>query len=137
MKQTLTRSLLGVTADGGDPTAVVVRFNEHINARDLAALGDLMTDDHTFVDTAGGSLTGKAACLAAWRGFFEGFPDYRNVFTTLTAHGDVVAIAGRSECAEPTLAGPALWTATIRDGRVAQWRVHEDTPEARRRLLGD
>jgi ketosteroid isomerase-like protein len=115
---------------------VAVRFNERINARDLAGLATLMTDDHTFIDTAGTSLAGKGACLAAWRGFFEGFPDYRNVFTSFTTHDDVVTIVGRSECAEPSLAGPALWTATVRDGKVAEWHVHEDTPETRRRLLG-
>jgi hypothetical protein len=32
-----------------------------------------MTDTHCFVDSAGGMVEGKVACLDAWRGFFEGF----------------------------------------------------------------
>jgi hypothetical protein len=93
-----------------------------------------MPDDHTFVDTEGGVVSGKGECLAAWRGFFAAFPDYRNVFASLSADGDTVTIVGRSECSEPSLHGPALWTATVRDGKVAQWRVYADTFENRRRL---
>jgi hypothetical protein len=71
---------------------------------------------------------------AAWRGFFTSFPDYRNVFTSFTVRGDVVTIVGHSVCAEPSLAGPALWTATTRDGQVGEWRVYPDTPEVRAKL---
>ena len=35
---------------------------------------------------------------------------------------------------EPLLDGPAIWTAEVRDGKVAVWRVYEDTPEVRARL---
>ena len=109
-------------------------FNDAVNRGDLEGLARLMTDDHTLVDTAGDVVSGKPACLEAWRGFLASFPGYRNVFASLVTRGDVVTIAGRSECAEPSLAGPALWTATVRGGRVAQWRVHDDTPETRQRL---
>jgi ketosteroid isomerase-like protein len=113
-----------------------VAFNDGINRRDLDGLAALMTDDHAFIDTAGGVVAGRRECLDAWRGFFESFPDYRNVFTSFAIRGDLVTIVGHSVCAEPSLAGPALWTATIRDGRVARWRVHPDTPEVRARLAG-
>jgi ketosteroid isomerase-like protein len=124
----------GVTDEGADLTSVAARFNRCVNARDLDGLADLMTDDHTFIDSAGSTLAGKAACLTAWRAFFDGFPDYRNTFTSLTAADGVVTIVGYSECADPSLAGPARWTATIRDGKVAAWHVRADTPETRRRL---
>jgi ketosteroid isomerase-like protein len=117
-----------------DPAAVVGRFNESINRRDLHGLADLMTDDHRFVDTGAAAVAGKQACLDAWRGFFELFPDYRNVFTSLAVREDVVVVVGYSECAEPDLAGPAIWTATIRGGAVAEWRVYADTPEVRAAL---
>jgi ketosteroid isomerase-like protein len=82
-----------------------------------------MADDHTFVDSAGATIAGRPACIEAWRGFFDAFPDYRNVFASLVADGDIVTAAGHSECSEPALAGPARWTATIRDGKVARWQV--------------
>jgi ketosteroid isomerase-like protein len=104
--------------------AVVVAFNDAINRRDLAALTDLMHDDHRFIDATGASLDGKAACVDAWRGFFEAYPDYRNVFDEV--HGDpegIVHVRGRSECSVVELDGPARWTATVRDARVAIWHV--------------
>ncbi|MFJ3925162.1 nuclear transport factor 2 family protein [Streptomyces sp. NPDC090022] len=112
--------------EGEDPRAVVLRFNDRITAHDLAGLAALMSQDHTFVDTAGTVVAGKEACVEAWRGFFAAFPDYRNVLTTVTAHHDVVVAAGRSECSDPRLAGPARWSATVRAGRVTRWHVHED-----------
>lgn len=114
-----------------DPTSVVERFNESIGRRDLAGLARLMTDDHRFVDTGASTIAGKPGCLDAWRGFFAMFPDYRNVFTSVTVREDVVLVVGYSECAEPELSGPAIWTAVVRDGAVAEWRVYADTPDVR------
>jgi len=124
-----------MTRPGGtDPVAVAARFNDSINRRDVEGLARLMSDDHRFVDAEANSVAGKSACLDAWRGFFDAFPDYRNTFTSLTANDDVVTIVGYSECAEPSLAGPALWTATITGETVTEWRVYTDTPENRARL---
>jgi ketosteroid isomerase-like protein len=105
--------------------AVALRFNDRINARDLDGLSALMTDDHTFVDSAGDRVEGKPACVEAWRGFFAAFPDYRNVFSGTRTAGDSVAITGYSQCSVPELAGPARWTARVRDGRVALWQVSD------------
>jgi ketosteroid isomerase-like protein len=118
-----------------DPESVVVRFNEGINGRDLGVLARLMTDDHVFIDSVGGSVDGRQPCLDAWRGFFGAYPDYRNEFESMVlASSGMVAVTGRSVCSEPALDGPALWTAKIREGRVCEWRVYEDTPETRARI---
>jgi ketosteroid isomerase-like protein len=113
----------------------VVRFNEAVNGRDLQTLGKLMTDDHTFIDSSGEVFAGKEKVLRAWDGFFAAFPDYRNEWAeVLTIGGTVVAI-GRSVCStEPTLDGPAIWTARTQGGRVSEWRVYDDTPESRSQL---
>jgi ketosteroid isomerase-like protein len=117
-----------------DPVSVAVLFNNSINAADLAGLAALMSDDHVFVDTEGACVSGKEACLAAWQGFFESFPDYRNVFSSLTARESMVTIVGHSVCSEPSLDGPALWTATVRENKITQWRVYADTPQTRDEL---
>jgi ketosteroid isomerase-like protein len=117
-----------------DQDRVAVGFNDCINSRDVGGLARLMSDDHRFVDSEGEVISGKDACLDAWRGFFEAFPDYRNVFDSMTARDDLVTIVGHSECAEPTLAGPAMWTALIRGETVVEWRVYEDTPDVRKQL---
>jgi len=113
---------------------VVQAFNACINARDADGLGSLMTEDHTFIDSEGASVHGKPSCLDAWRGFFDAFPDYRNTFTELSTHADIVTVVGHSTCSNKLLNGPALWTATVRDSRVAEWRVYEDSPANRAEL---
>jgi ketosteroid isomerase-like protein len=119
---------------GAAPT--VLAFNEAITQRDVAALGRLMTEDHTFIDSDENLFSGREEVLGAWRGFFNAFPDYRNVWTEVLPSGDAVIAFGHSVCAtEPDLDGPAIWTASVRDDRVSTWRVYVDTPE-NRALLG-
>ncbi len=118
-----------------DPKSVVVRFNDAINARDLDRLVSLMTDDHLFVDPANAETRGRDAMKVAWQKFFAAFPDYRNQFESVEQRDSVVVVAGRSACSVEALAGPALWRAVVRDGRVSEWRVYVDD-EATRRELG-
>jgi ketosteroid isomerase-like protein len=119
----------------GGVEAAAISFNEHINAADLDGLAGLMTEDHTFIDTSGSAVHGRTDCVQAWRGFLDAFPGYRNTFELVRAYGDTAAIRGRSDCpGRPDLTGSALWTARVRGGLVAEWRVHDDVPDARRRL---
>ncbi|RZS45088.1 SnoaL-like protein [Herbihabitans rhizosphaerae] len=120
-----------MTYPWSDPISIAIRFNDNITRRDLDGLSDLMTEDHAFIDTEGAAVEGKAPCVEAWRGFFESFPDYRNIFTSIGAHGEVVTIVGRSVCEEPALDGPAIWTATVRDNKIVEWRVFTDSREVR------
>jgi len=117
-----------------DPQAIALRFNDCITARDVDGLATLMTDDHQFVDTEQQVVSGKDACIEAWRGFLEQFPDYRNVFSGVIPRDEVVVLIGYSECSFEPLAGPAIWTATIRGKQLAQWRVYHDTEATRKEL---
>lgn len=104
----------------------VVAFNEAINAQDLDGLCALMSSDHRFVDSAGGTVVGKDSCRSAWATFFESFPDYRNVFDNITVIApERVVVDGRSECAFEPLHGPARWHATVVAGSILEWRVEE------------
>jgi ketosteroid isomerase-like protein len=116
------------------PGEIVTRFNEAINRGDLEGLGALMTDDHTFTDAEGAQVVGKSNCVAAWRGFFEEFPDYRNHFSEVIPRDDRVVVIGYSTCSVAVLDGPALWTAQVAAGKVARWQVYEDTPALRAEL---
>jgi ketosteroid isomerase-like protein len=117
------------------PDQIAAAFNEAINARDLDALRALMADGHTFVDAEGTVLEGTERVLAAWRDFFATFPDYRNEWAEEIPIRDGVIALGRSVCAtEPALDGPAIWQAKVIDGKVAEWRILENTPANRRRL---
>jgi ketosteroid isomerase-like protein len=118
-----------------DPRRVVLAFNAAINARDVAALDGLMTDDHALINSAGRAIASREEVLGAWRGFFDTCPDYRNVWSHVQAIGGVVVATGRSVCScEPLLRGPAIWAAKTRGERVSEWRIYEDTAANRRRL---
>jgi hypothetical protein len=94
-----------------------------------------MTDDHTFIDSDGNVLAGKEKALAAWKGFFDAFLDYRNEWSWVVPGGGTLTAVGHSVCStEPALDGPAIWTARIGDDKISEWRVYEDTPENRARL---
>jgi ketosteroid isomerase-like protein len=109
-----------------DNVSVVLAFNEAINKRNVSALAALMTESHRFIDSAGATTEGKDRCTAAWRGFFDRYPDYRNVFDDVVDAGDgVVVVRGRSECSTAALDGPAEWLAVVLDGRVDVWQVSE------------
>lgn len=111
---------------------IAAAFNARINARDLDGLVALMTEDHIFIDNAGGRVAGRDACREAWHLFFGMFPDYRNDVDAIVRGDNCVIMTGRSVCSDDRLAGPALWTAKVRDGAVAEWRVRDDAPDERR-----
>lgn len=88
-----------------------------------------------FIDSAGMEWRGRDVCRQAWSGFFEAFPGYHNVFTAVeTRIESVVVVRGYSVCADPALDGPAIWAAVVEGGKVAEWRVYEDTAEVRAKL---
>lgn len=109
----------------------MLAFNEAINGRDIDRLAELMTETHRFVDAEGGTVSGRNACLAAWRDFFEAFPDYQNVFTRTEDGGDGKVVAdGYSVCSVAELDGPAVWRAVVRGQLVDSWQVSEaQTPD--------
>ena len=117
------------------PQQLVVEFNEAINRQDLDALAALMTDDHTFIDSANKGVSGKDKVLEAWGKFFQAFPDYRNLFEHFVLKERRVTVLGKSICSDSRLQGPAIWTATVRANQIAEWRVYDDTPE-NQTLLG-
>lgn len=111
--------------------SLVLRFNECINTRDLTGLAEMMTDDHTFIDSSGETHKGREKMTLGWFDFFKDYPDYRNNFTQIFIQGDLVVMVGFSECSHESLDGPAIWTAKLRDGFVSEWRVYLDTEEVR------
>jgi ketosteroid isomerase-like protein len=118
-----------------DRRRTVLAFNDAINARDVAALHRLMTTDHALIDSIGDTVSGRDEVLGAWRGFFDAYPDYRNIWSDVRPIGAVVIATGRSVCStDSRLDGPAIWAATTRGARVSEWRIYDDTAANRRRL---
>jgi ketosteroid isomerase-like protein len=60
-----------------DALQVAEAFIAAINARDLAALAKLMSEDHRFVDAAGALHVGRGPMTSGWAQYFAAFPEYR------------------------------------------------------------
>ncbi len=102
---------------------VALKFNEKINQQDLKDLAELMTDDHTFIDSDNNATKGKKTMLNGWKEFFKTYPDYKNTFTCVTTQDNTVVMVGYSTCTHKPLNGPNIWTARIQDKQVSEWRV--------------
>ena len=120
--------------DDIDPKLVVRKFNQSINNRDIEGLANLISDDHIFIDSSGEVHRGKERMTAGWSDFFSQYPDYRNHFSVVESRKNLVLVIGHSTCSHKPLDGPALWTARVENGLVAEWRVYFDTPENREKL---
>ena len=118
-----------------DPMLTALMFNECINARDHEGLIALMSDDHAFIDRDDDRHEGKDRMSRGWREFFDEFPDYRNTFVRVQTCGNLVVVLGYAEWEAGGEPDHVLWTATIRNDLVAEWRVLIDT-QANRELLG-
>ena len=118
-----------------NPFDIVSNFNDAISSHDPGRLALLMSEDHTFIDSAGCRVIGRKACILAWEGFFQQFPDYKNILERMEIQGHVVITFGHSRCSDERLNGPALWTATIKNNQIQEWRVYDDTAE-NRKVLG-
>jgi ketosteroid isomerase-like protein len=121
-----------LAAKKDDPIHTVVRFNDCINSQDADGLASLMTPDHRFIDSARNQTVGRDAMRTGWQSFFDAWPVYRNEFHDAFRSGSQIIVVGRSHCSDPALDGPAIWTATVEEGLVAEWRVWEDTPQNRK-----
>jgi ketosteroid isomerase-like protein len=126
------------------PADVAAAFVARINAHDVAALGELMTDDHLFVDGLNNEAAGREAMQARWTQYFALVPDYWIQVETVLHEDATVALFGKAggTYAGDTAGGqagrweaPAAWLAQVRDGRVAKWRVYADNLPLRR-LMG-
>ena len=59
------------------PIEAVLRFVEVINAGKPDGIGDLLTEEHQFIDPGGLVVDGRETTLEAWRKFLQVVPDYR------------------------------------------------------------
>ena len=128
-----------------DPVTVVQLFINAINAHTVAALCDLMTDDHEFVDSLGAIVRGREEMRKAWIGYFYMIPDFTITCTAIFQHENAVALFGHARGTyssdgklhdENRWKMPVAWRAIVRDGRVAQWHVYADNEPLRQIIAG-
>lgn len=129
-----------------DETDVVRAFIAAINRRSLPDISDLMTEDHTFVDSGGTATSGRRKMAAGWEEYFRLFPDYTIEVETILGKGELVAVFGsacgmyngkRGLVPENRIEMPAAWRAVVQDGKVKRWQVYADWTEGTRIIAED
>ncbi|HZP61455.1 MAG TPA: nuclear transport factor 2 family protein [Opitutaceae bacterium] len=129
------KSIVKETSPDAD---VVTAFIAAINRHDVAALADLMSEDHTFIDSRGGRVSGRQEMIAGWKAYFAMFPDYQILVDARLNQNGTVAVFGsvsgtyngkRGLVPKNRIAMPAAWKANVADGKVKLWQVYCDWTE--------
>jgi ketosteroid isomerase-like protein len=116
-------------------------FAQAISRQDVAALGELMTPEHRFVDSLGNVVEGREKMRAGWAGYFRMVPDYTIAIEETYSHGAVVVMIGSAQGTyapggelreENRWQTRAAFRAVIKDGKVAEWRVYADNEPIRK-----
>ena len=110
-----------------DPKIVALLFNEHINNQNLLALSNLMSEKHRFIDRKGNIVDGKKNMIESWAKFFIMFPEYKNSFNRIESRGNLVVLYGYAKWKKDDDPDYAIWTATIENDHVAEWRIYENS----------
>ena len=120
-------------------TVAVVEFIDCINRGDVDGLARLMTDDHVLEVMDEAPLVGRDANVEAWHGYATSFPDYVIAPHEISERDGTVAVLGHTTGSHLALPDDeeakllVVWVAEVDDGRLAAWRVLEDSPEVRTR----
>lgn len=117
-----------------------------INNADLTQLSNLMSEDHTFVDSGGQTVTGRDRMTTGWRGYFDMFPDYKIQIENIFQHGNIVAIFGsafgtyngkRGLVPENRIEMTAAWKTIVENGKIKYWQVYADWTEGQKIIKED
>ena len=123
-----------------DIEKIANRFIKAINRHNIESIGELMSEDHTFVDSGGDIYKGNEQMRQGWADYFRMFPDYKIEAPEFVVSGDTVILLGRASgtyTTDGTLRQenhweiPAAWKAVIVDEKIKLWQVFADnTPVA-------
>jgi hypothetical protein len=115
----------------------VVSFIDSINRTDIESLAGLLHEQHRLEILDEEPVIGRDANIAAWKGYFEAFPDYVIYPRYLTSVEGRVAVLGTTTGSHLGLADEAelqlgvLWQADVADGLLTRWAVVEDNGRSR------
>jgi predicted SnoaL-like aldol condensation-catalyzing enzyme len=79
-------------------------------------------------------VSGKESMTSAWIRFFELFPEYQNTFERVETHNNLVILYGYATWKKGDAPDHAIWTATIENDLVAEWRIYEDTEDNKKKF---
>jgi ketosteroid isomerase-like protein len=126
------------------PLEVAMDFIKRINAGDVNALCELMTEGHIFQDALGKRIIGRETMRQGWTMYFKLVADYQVHAVEFFQTDGRLAILGTAS-GRYTGGGaannnfwevPAAWLVVVKDGLVAEWRVYADN-QPLRKLMRD
>jgi ketosteroid isomerase-like protein len=122
------------------PEEVALQFIAAINDGDIEVMGELMTEDHLFIDAGDTTGEGRQHMKEGWKGYYAMVPDYRCEVTETFVSGNIVVLLGRAMGTYSTDGNlrpenywniPAAWRAVIEGNQVKQWQVYADNEPMR------
>ena len=117
-----------------DPKLTALQFNEYINRQDVNRLSNMMTENHKFIDRAGGGAKGKKEMTPGWIRFFKDHPEYTNTFKRVESKGNLVTLYGYATWEIGDDPDYSIWTAMVENDLVVEWRIYENTVENRKKF---
>ena len=76
------------------PTETALSFVGAINSGNADRLSELMTEDHTFIDSDGSEHSGREEMRLGWDQYFSMVPDFRIHVEHSSFRDDIVALFG-------------------------------------------
>ncbi len=122
---------------------VALDFVRAINRHDVEGMLALMAPSHRFVDSMGQPMHGRENVRVAWVGYFHMVPDYSIAVSETISHGPLVVMLGLAKGTytpdgwlkdENRWETPAAFRASIKGGKVEEWRVYADNEPMRQRM---
>jgi ketosteroid isomerase-like protein len=133
-------------AESREPLEVAMEFIKRINAGNVDALCELMTDKHIFQDALGKRFMGRETMRQGWKAYFKIVVDYNvraEEFFQTKQRLAIFGVASGTCCADGEAKSkekfwqvPAAWGAVVEDGLIAEWRVYADN-QPLRKLMGE
>lgn len=106
--------------------SVAIKYVEAINKGDFESLIKLQTEDFALIDVEGEIFRGRDG----WEGYFSAYPEYKIHVQHVLTGSNGVAIIGKTIGSQvpPEIEEKetVLWTAEIRNGLAAEWRLYTD-----------
>jgi len=118
-----------------DIEEIANKFIEAINRHDIESIGELMSEDYTFIDSGGDTYKGNEQMRQKWADYFKMFPDYKIEAPEFVVSGDTVILLGKAYGTYTTDGKlrpenhweiPAAWKAEVAEEKIKLWQVFAD-----------
>ncbi len=104
--------------------ALAARFVAAVNAHDADALGDIVTEDFTNIDSWREGIVGRDTAIAGARMLFAADPGLRLDVESTSFSDPYVLMRGWVQSANPDVGRRrAVWRARCEDDRIAEWQA--------------